>query len=121
MLDAVQLADALAIADFGAPAAAAALVRESERRMHARSERQRRRSRAAVATLHSPDVRAAATTGKEGPSEELLEAFRAARLGCWDAEGGLIVSKLRQVLKAMRRRESRRRVRERVVAAQHCA
>ena len=54
-------------------------------------------------------------TGKEGPSEELLEAFRAARLGCWDAEGGQIVSKLRQVLKAMRRRESRRRVRERVV------
>jgi hypothetical protein len=121
LLDAVQLADALAIADFGAPAAAAALVRESERRMHARSERQRRRSRAAVATLHSPDVRAAATTGKEGPSEELLEAFRAARLGCWDAEGGQIVSKLRQVLKVMRRRESRRRVRERVVAAQHCA
>jgi hypothetical protein len=145
LLDAVQLADALAIADFGAPAAAAALVRESERRMHARSERQRRRSRAAVATLHSPDVRAAATTGKEGPSEELLcmhvlttapsplptgkegpseellEAFRAARLGCWDAEGGQIVSKLRQVLKAMRRRESRRRVRERWAAAQHCA
>ena len=89
--------------------------------MHARSERQRRRSRAAVATLHSQDVRAAATTGKEGPSEELLEAFREARLGCWDAEGGQIVSKLRQVLKAMRRRESRRRVRERAAAAQHCA
>ena len=121
LLDAVQLADALAIADFGSPAAAAALVRESERRMHARSERQRRRSRAAVATLHSQDVRVAATTGKEGPSEELLEAFREARLGCWDAEGGQIVSKLRQVLKAMRRRESRRRVRERVAAAQHCA
>ena len=72
LLDAVQLADALAIADFGSPAAAAALVRESERRMHARSERQRRRSRAAVATLHSQDVRAAATTGKGGPTEELL-------------------------------------------------
>mmetsp|Transcript_41341 Transcript_41341/g.109148 ORF Transcript_41341/g.109148 Transcript_41341/m.109148 type:complete len:255 (+) Transcript_41341:3-767(+) len=118
LVDAVDLADALAVANLASSAATASLLRETERRMHTRSERQRLRSRAAAKRLHSPNVRIAATTGKNAqpPSEALLSEFRAANIGCWDAESGVIVAKIRAACKAVRRRESRKRVREREAA-----
>ena len=82
--------------------------------MYSRSERQRLRSRAAVERLHSSDLRAAATTGKERePPEELVAEFRRARAGCWDAEAGSLVEKVLKARRAVRRREvrSRREVR----------
>ena len=116
LLDAVQLADALARVDLAAPSAlpsAACSVREFERQMYVRSERQRLRSRAAVETLHSPDIRVAATTGKDAqpPSEELLCEFRALCIGAWDAESGKLVDKIKAARRTVRRRETKRRVR----------
>ena len=125
LLDAVRLADALATADLCAPSATQVL-REFERQMFGRSERQRLRSRAAVETLHSDDIRAAATTGKDGPpSEELMSEFRSAGIGCWDAEGladrrgrTRLVQKILEARKAVRRRETRRRVQQRSAGSQ---
>jgi len=117
LLDAVHLADALAVTDLASRSATANSLRELELQMHARSERQRLRSRTAAATLHCSDVRAAATTGKalQPPSEELLAEFRRARIGCWDAEASVhpLVRKIKEARKVVRRRESRRRVRQR--------
>ena len=114
LLDAVKLADALSVADLGAPSATAPVLREFERQMYARSERQRLRSRAAVVRLHDDDVRVAAATGKDAqpPSEELMLEFCKARIGCWDAETGELVRKVVEARKAVRRRAARRRKRD---------
>ena len=92
-----------------------ARLSEFERRMYERSERQRLRSRVAAETLHSDNLRTAATTGKDvrPPSEELLGEYRIARIGCWDAESGQLVEKIRKAHKAVRRREARKRRQQR--------
>ena len=125
LMDAVALADALAATSVRGGGAAASL-REFELQMHARSEPQRLRSRAAVAALHSADLSVAAATGKDGrPSDELRNAFRSACIGCWDAEQApqgpkasrrlrtRLDQKIVEALKAVRRSETRRRVRQR--------
>jgi hypothetical protein len=134
LMDAIQLADTLAIADLGEAGhrtdAPEANLREYEHQMYARSEPQRLRSRRAVEDLHSLDVRVAATTGKGGPPcEELVHEFRRAHVGCWDAEHAPTSSKASRRLrtrldekivdarKAVRRRQSRRRVKQRALEA----
>ena len=122
LLDAVRLADTLAAVDLSSSPCTAAALRECEAQMYERSERQRLRSRAAVATLHSADLLTAAATGKKGPpSEELLGEYRARSIGIWDAESkprlrGVrtdLVQKIMDARKTVRRREARSRVRER--------
>ena len=125
LLDAVRLADALASADLSSPCATADALREFEAGMYERSEPQRLRSRAAVASLHGADLLAAAATGKRAPpSEELMCEFRARSIGIWDAESKPrrrsvrtdLVQKILDARKAVRRREARSRVRERRAA-----
>ena len=111
LLDAVRLADALAVADLTSRSSSAKALAEFERQMYSRSERQRIRSRDAVARLHCNDMDAAATTGKDGrqPSKELLCEFQRAQIGTWDAEAGTLVAKILKARRAIRRQEARMR------------
>ena len=128
LIDAVHLADSLgdALSDACSTSSSiSASLRAFERQMYARTERQRLRSRAAVEALHSADVRVAAATGKDGaPSEELMELFRSARIGCWDAETTArrgsqteLERKVREARKVVRRRATRQRVQRREAAS----